>query len=95
MEHCVDLGWCEYNPAKGVQEIKTDKKERHPWPLELLAVYQRLARWGRESASSWSCQRCETTSHVSHTGSQPDPRVRWDRNHAERPRINRASASGS
>jgi integrase len=46
MEHCVDLGWCEYNPAKGVQEIKTDKKERHPWPLELLAAYRLSCPFG-------------------------------------------------
>ncbi|MCF2904631.1 tyrosine-type recombinase/integrase [Octadecabacter sp. CECT 8868] len=40
MEHCVDLGWSEYNPAKGVQEIKTDKKAREPWPHELLEAYR-------------------------------------------------------
>ena len=40
MEHCVDLGWRETNPAKGVQEFKTEKKEREPWPFELLEVYR-------------------------------------------------------
>lgn len=40
MEHCVDLGWRESNPAKGVSEIKTKKVEREPWPLELLEVYR-------------------------------------------------------
>ncbi|MFT6452785.1 MAG: hypothetical protein ACJA06_002289 [Halocynthiibacter sp.] len=36
MEHCVDLGWRETNPAKGVPEIKAKKKEREPWPHDLL-----------------------------------------------------------
>ncbi len=40
MEHCVDLGWRETNPAKGVSEIKTDKKEREPWPQALLDLYR-------------------------------------------------------
>lgn len=40
MEQCVDLGWRETNPAKGVREIKTEKNEREPWPRELLAVYR-------------------------------------------------------
>lgn len=40
MEHCVDLGWSEANPAKGVQEFKTEKPEREPWPSELLARYR-------------------------------------------------------
>lgn len=40
MEHCVDLGWRETNPAKGVPEIKTERSEREPWPRELLGVYR-------------------------------------------------------
>lgn len=40
MEHCVDLGWRETNPAKGVPEIKTVKTEREPWPRELLEAYR-------------------------------------------------------
>jgi integrase len=40
MEHCVDLGWREANPAKGVSEIKTDKVAREPWPRELLHAYR-------------------------------------------------------
>ncbi|QPO08234.1 Site-specific recombinase XerD [Sulfitobacter pontiacus] len=40
MEHCVDLGWRDDNPAKGVAEIKTQKSEREPWPRELLDVYR-------------------------------------------------------
>lgn len=40
MEHCVDLGWCETNPAKGVSELKREKKEREPWPVDLLAAYR-------------------------------------------------------
>lgn len=40
MEHCVDLGWRESNPARGVSELKTTKKEREPWPRELLEAYR-------------------------------------------------------
>ncbi|MEP3784945.1 MULTISPECIES: tyrosine-type recombinase/integrase [Paracoccaceae] len=40
MEHCVDLGWREENPARGVSEIKVDKKVRDPWPQELLDQYR-------------------------------------------------------
>ncbi|MEO9823200.1 MAG: tyrosine-type recombinase/integrase [Paracoccaceae bacterium] len=40
MEHCVDLGWRESNPARGVSEIKTIKREREPWPRELLDAYR-------------------------------------------------------
>ncbi len=40
MEHCVDLGWRETNPARGVPELKTEKREREPWPRDLLGVYR-------------------------------------------------------
>ena len=40
MEHCVDLGWRDANPAKGVPELKTEKKDREPWPQELLERYR-------------------------------------------------------
>lgn len=40
MEHCVDLGWRDDNPARGVPELKTAKKEREPWPRELLDAYR-------------------------------------------------------
>ncbi|GAW33660.1 site-specific tyrosine recombinase XerC [Roseovarius sp. A-2] len=40
MEHCVDLGWRETNPARGVPEIRTTKTERELWPRELLDVYR-------------------------------------------------------
>lgn len=40
MEHCVNLGWRDNNPARGVSEIKTAKSEREPWPRELLDLYR-------------------------------------------------------
>ena len=40
MEHCVDLGWRDDNPAKGVPEIKTETVAREPWPHDLLAAYR-------------------------------------------------------
>ncbi len=46
MEHCVDLGWRDNNPARGVSEIKTAKNEREPWPRELLDLYRATCRLG-------------------------------------------------
>ncbi len=40
MEHCVDLGWRETNPARGVPELKTDRKDRVPWPQGFLDAYR-------------------------------------------------------
>ena len=40
MEHCVDLGWRDNNPARGVPELKTVKREREPWPRHLLDAYR-------------------------------------------------------
>jgi len=40
MEHCVDLGWRDTNPARGVPELKTEKREREPWPQDLLDAYR-------------------------------------------------------
>jgi len=40
MEHCVDLGWCDANPAKGVSELRTVSAEREPWPRDFLARYR-------------------------------------------------------
>ena len=41
MEHCVDLGWRDSNPARGVPELKSQKRpEREPWPRELLDAYR-------------------------------------------------------
>jgi integrase len=39
LEHCVDLGWIDNNPARGVSELKSEKKAREPWPVELLQRY--------------------------------------------------------
>ena len=40
MEHCVDLGWRETNPARGVSELKTSRSEREPWPSDLLVLFR-------------------------------------------------------
>lgn len=40
MEHSVDLGWRDANPAKGVSEIKTETQQREPWPQDLLTAYR-------------------------------------------------------
>lgn len=40
MEHCVDLGWRDSNPVRGVPELKTKKKERDPWQREMLDAYR-------------------------------------------------------
>ena len=46
MEHCVDLGWRETNPAKGVPELKTVKAEREPWPQQLLDAFRAVCPIG-------------------------------------------------
>lgn len=46
MEHCVDLGWRETNPARGVPEIKAAKTQREPWPRELLEAYRKACPLG-------------------------------------------------
>ncbi|WP_298559402.1 tyrosine-type recombinase/integrase [uncultured Aliiroseovarius sp.] len=46
MEHCVDLGWRDTNPARGVPELKTVKKEREPWPSELLDAFRNACDLG-------------------------------------------------
>lgn len=46
MEHCVDLGWRESNPARGVSEINTTKSEREPWPQDLLTRYRATCALG-------------------------------------------------
>jgi len=46
MEHCVDLGWRDANPARGVPELKTVKKQREPWPRDLLDAYRASCNLG-------------------------------------------------
>lgn len=46
MEHCIDLGWRDDNPVKGVSEIKTQTPGREPWPIELLAAYRAQCQIG-------------------------------------------------
>jgi len=46
MEHCVDIGWRDTNPVRGVSEIKTQRTAREPWPNELLESYRRICPLG-------------------------------------------------
>ena len=47
MEHCVDIGWRDSNPARGVPELKGQKRpEREPWPRELLDAYREACPLG-------------------------------------------------
>lgn len=46
-EHAMDLGWIEYNPAKGVTLLESKSPPRLPWPLELIEAYRDEAT-GRE-----------------------------------------------
>ncbi len=46
MEHCIDLGWRDDNPVRGVPEFKTTKKDREPWPQELLDTYRNTCALG-------------------------------------------------
>lgn len=40
MEHAIDLGWRERNPAKGVPLLKSEEEGRKPWPKELIEAYR-------------------------------------------------------
>jgi len=73
-------------PPNDFYQIATPTTEDKQMPREGILL-QRLFGLSR--------QRRKTTPHVGHTRSQPDARVRRDRDHAERPRIRRANASGS
>lgn len=46
MGHCVDLGWRDTNPVRGVPELKSVKKEREPWPQEPLNTYRQACALG-------------------------------------------------
>lgn len=46
MEHCIDLGWRDDNPVRGVPELKSVKREREPWPRELLDAYRSTCAMG-------------------------------------------------
>ena len=46
-EHAQDLGWMDYNPARGVKLLVSNNRERMPWPEHLINAYRDMAR-GRE-----------------------------------------------
>lgn len=43
MEHAIDLGWRDDNPAKGVSLLKADTKPREPWPPEMIEKFRAAA----------------------------------------------------
>lgn len=46
MEHCIDIGWRDDNPAKGVSLIRTDADPRQPWPQALIGEFRKAAPLG-------------------------------------------------
>lgn len=40
MEHAIDQGWREDNPAKGVSLIKSNNAPREAWPEDLIAAFR-------------------------------------------------------
>ena len=42
-EHAIDLDWCEYNPAKGVELLKSSAAPRRPWPQHLIDAFREAA----------------------------------------------------
>lgn len=40
LEHSIDIGWREDNPAKGVPLLKSKRPPRETWPLNLIAAYR-------------------------------------------------------
>jgi len=45
-EHARDDGWREDNPAKGVQLLKSEGKQRQPWPQEAIEDFRQAAPVG-------------------------------------------------
>ena len=43
MEHAIDLGWRQDNPAKGVRLVKSDKAPREAWPADKIEAYRSAA----------------------------------------------------
>lgn len=43
MEHAIDIGWRDRNPAKGVKLIKGKSQPRQPWPDDLIAAFREHA----------------------------------------------------
>lgn len=43
MEHAIDEGWRQDNPAKGVPLLKSDRAPRMAWPQDLVDAYRAVA----------------------------------------------------
>ena len=43
LEHAIDIGWLRENPAKGIVALKSKKKPRGPWPVDLVVKYREKA----------------------------------------------------
>lgn len=46
MEHAIDKGWRDDNPAKGVRMLKSGKPPRQPWPTDRVAAFRAAAPLG-------------------------------------------------
>lgn len=43
MEHAMDQGWRDDNPARGVGAKRTEAAPRYPWPADMVAAYRDAA----------------------------------------------------
>lgn len=43
MEHAIDMGWRQDNPAKGVSLLKADTAPREAWPSDKIAAFRSAA----------------------------------------------------
>jgi integrase len=41
--HATRIGWIAINPARGVEMVKTEGREREPWPDHLIAAFRAKA----------------------------------------------------
>jgi len=48
-EFSVDLGWRDDNPAKGVEAIRYEKRQRKPWPAGMVEAYRKAVPLGSRS----------------------------------------------
>ena len=43
MEHSIDVGWRDDNPARGVNQLKSKSPPRGPWPVDTIEAFRETA----------------------------------------------------
>lgn len=43
LEHGIDIGWLDHNPAKGITSLAGKRPPRQPWPVDLVEAFRAAA----------------------------------------------------